>query len=113
MTSTTDDETPKNLNDAHALIQHAMENVKQELLIIDKSGKSHLVYIFDAHIHDGKLHVDYKAVNENDEIHQLVHEAMNAQVKQIMKDKEAQNWLKQSLKTFSSTIRTLFRRTRT
>ncbi|ADM79818.1 head vertex assembly chaperone [Aeromonas phage phiAS4] len=43
MASTTDDETPKNLNDAHALIQHAMENVKQELLIIDKSGKSHLV----------------------------------------------------------------------
>nr|AFN69888.1 initiator of head vertex [Aeromonas phage Aes120] len=89
MVSTTDDETPKNLNDAHALIQHAMENVKQELLIIDKSGKSHLVYIFDAHIHDGKLHVDYKAVNENDEIHQLVHEAMNAQINQIMKeDKE-------------------------
>ena len=113
MTSNNDAETPKNLNDAHALIQHAMENVKQELLIIDKSGKSHLVYIFDAHIHDGKLHIDYKAVNENDEIHQLVHEAMNAQVKQIMKDKEAQNWLKQSLKTFSSTIRTLFQRTRT
>ena len=113
MTSTTDDETPKNLNDAHALIQHAMENVKQELLIIDKSGKSHLVYIFDAHIHDGKLHVDYKAVNENDEIHQLVREAMNAQINQIMKDKEAQNWLKQYWRTFSSTIRTLFRRIRT
>lgn len=80
---------PQNLNDAQMLIKKAMENVKQELLIIDKSGKSHLVYIFDAHIHDGKLHVDYKAVNENDEIHQLVHEAMNAQINQIMKeDKE-------------------------
>lgn len=104
---------PNNLDDAHALVQRAMEDVKMELCIIDKAGKSHLVYVFDSHIHDGKLHVDYKALEETDEIHALVHEAVQAYIKQIMKDKEAQSWLRQSLKTFSSTIRTLFQRIRT
>lgn len=106
-------ETPRSLDEAQNLIREAMKDVRQELLIIDKSGNPHLVYVFDMHYHDGKLHVDYKSLVENDEIHSLVIEAMNAQIKQIMKEKEEQPWLKRFLKTCSSTIRTLFRRTRT
>ncbi|UOX40420.1 head vertex assembly chaperone [Aeromonas phage GomatiRiver_11] len=105
--------TPSSLTEAHNLIKEAMKNVRQELLIIDKSGNSHLVYIFDMHYHEGKLHVDYKAVRDNDEVHALVHEAIEAQVKQIMKEKEETPWLKRFLKTCSSTIRTLFLRIRT
>ncbi|AAX63521.1 gp40 [Aeromonas phage 31] len=104
---------PQSLEEAHSLIKQSMADVKQELLIIDKKGKSHLVYVFDAHYNDGKLHVEYKTVSDSEELHGLVHEALQIQIKQIMKDKEDQKWSKQFLKICYSTIRTLFRRTRT
>lgn len=113
MSDTDGASAPKNLDEAHALVKRAMEDVKQELCIIDKQGKMHLVYIFDFHIHGGKLHVDYKALEESDEINALVHEAMQAQINQIMKDKEEQKWSKRFWRTCCTTIRTLFQRIRT
>ncbi|QBX32720.1 head vertex assembly chaperone [Aeromonas phage Asfd_1] len=105
-------QTPKSLEEAHALIKEAMKDVRQELLIIDKSGASHLVYVFDMHYHDGKLHVDYKAVRDSDEVHALVHEAIEAQIKHTMKEEKEKPWLRQFWNRCCLTIRTLFRRTR-
>lgn len=83
----------KTLDDAHALIQEAMKDVIQELIIVD-GEESHLVYIYKINLVKGKLNVEYSTPSEKD-IKDLVHKAIRAQLDNY---KEPDSWFTRLLR---------------
>ena len=64
-----------------------MKDVIQELILVDKSGEHHLVYIHKVEMVDGKLVVDFSSTSQyNDKLDALVNEAMSAQIKEHIKN---------------------------
>lgn len=83
---------------SHKIIQDAMKDVVQELLIVDKQGKSHLVFIMGIKYNDG-IEVDFNSPSGvTDELSELVHEAITAQFKQyyenLSKWEKFKTWLR-------------------
>lgn len=98
------------LEEAHALIQEAMKDVIQELIIVDGTNH-HLVYIYKIEMVKGKLHVEYSTASEQENIKELVYEAIQTQIEQH--HEEHTPWLKRYWKTFCTTARTLLKFGRT
>lgn len=75
------------------VISESMQDVIQELLIIDESDVSHLVYIHHIDYKEGKMQIEFSTPDENKEaLKPLVHAAMMAQMGDIPKEEPLGRW---------------------
>lgn len=68
--------------DSIDVIKESMKEVIQELVVIDKNGQHHLVYIMNiSYNHDKGLEVDFNSPSGvTDELSELVNKAIQAQI---------------------------------
>lgn len=96
---TTVEETPpvpsdKDLEDkAVSTIQEAMKNVVQEIVLIDKSGKSHISYVTKLCYEDNKVVFEFCTPSkEKDIVEQLTRECLEAQIKEVLNRPKKSLW---------------------
>lgn len=76
-----------NLDQAHDLIKESLKNVIQELIIIDKDGEHHMVYIHCVGVDEnGQLAVDFSTPSNSDHVYPYLVDALTLQIKQIAEE---------------------------
>ena len=92
---------PTSLEEAHGLIQEAMKDVIQELIIVDEEGEHHIVYIHNVEYDpDTKgIMVDYSTPSDRDVVYPHIIKALTAQIKDV-EEKIKQNSLWYKVKRF-------------
>lgn len=74
--------SPKTLDEAHTLIQEAMEDVIQELIVVDNKGDHHMVYIHGIGYNDGNVTVDFSTPSDYNHVFPYVQDAIRLQIQQ-------------------------------
>lgn len=80
---------------AKSILDEALKDVIQEILILDEKGESHLVYIHKVFWNNG-LRVEFSTPDENkDKLTPLVHDAIMKQIGEIkVKNEDVSLWQK-------------------
>lgn len=74
--------SPRTLDEAHELIQEAMKDVIQELIVIDNKGEHHMIYVHGIEYNNGKIAIDYSTPSDYDYVFPYVQDAIRLQIEE-------------------------------
>ncbi|QPI13811.1 hypothetical protein MYO4S_00055 [Serratia phage 4S] len=78
---------------AVATVREAMKNVIQEIVLIDKSGKSHISYVTKLAYEDGNVVFEFCTPSEEkDIVEQLTRECLETQIKEVLNRPKKSLW---------------------
>lgn len=72
---------------AISIVQAAMKDVRQEMLLIDRDGTPHVAYIMNLDYDNGIVYTFNTPSEDKERVAQLVEECLNAQIQEAMAPK--------------------------